>query len=285
MKSGTTSLAFHLRHHPHVAMPRREVHFFDRDPNHERGVGWYERRLGAGVTPGTRVVGEKTPTYCYQPNVAARIHEAYPEVKLVWIFREPVARAHSNYLHAYRDGAIDMSFEEAVEREPELLKESIFNGYMERSRYWKQVERYLALFPREHMHFMLFEELVRDPSLELEGLFSFLGVAPGAFSFRDEPRGETTLPRARRLLALTHDLTGRGPLWRAVRYLTLVGRAPGYPALDPALRERFRKRFRDDNARLARLINRDLSAWDPDRPGVVTGGHAPQSGPDFQEPE
>ena len=148
MKCGTTSLGFHLQRHPQVCIPNGEVHFFENEKNFQKGMGWYENRIRRFEGPQTVVRGEKTAAYTYHPDVPGRIHAAFPETKLVWILREPVARAHSNYIHAFRTGSVRGSFEEAVEKEAERMKRSIYFGYLERSRYAPQVERYLELFSR-----------------------------------------------------------------------------------------------------------------------------------------
>ncbi len=92
MKSGTSSLRHYLSQHPQIAIPAREIHFFDRDDTYARGPAWYLGRLARDRTANTTIVGEKTPTYSYDPKVPARIHRDFPGVKLVWIFRNPVDR-------------------------------------------------------------------------------------------------------------------------------------------------------------------------------------------------
>jgi hypothetical protein len=261
MKSGTTSLGFHLRRHPEVCIPRGEVHFFDNERHFEKGLAWYERQLGQHRTDRTVVTGEKTAAYAYDPKVAPRIREAFPDVKLVWVFREPVSRAYSNYIHAFRNGALRLGFEEAVAREPELMAKDIYFGYLERSRYAKQVERFLEYFPREQMHFMVFERLIAEPAVELDKLFRFIGVTGDGFEVIAEPRGRTALPRFQPSVWAARQLGGTGPLWQAVRFLNLALKKPGYPRLSRDLQARLKSELSADNARLAELTGLDLSLW------------------------
>jgi hypothetical protein len=261
MKSGTTSLGFHLRNHKNVCIPKGELHYFDRRSNLQKGEDWYIQQLLRGCKEETLVVGEKTPTYCYLPEVAGRIHRFAPDVKLIWIFREPVSRAYSNYLHAYREGATRLSFDEAIAREKELIQENRFFGYLERSRYYLQVERFLKYFKMEQMHFMLFEELIRDTQEELERLFDFLGVPVEGFEYIDEPRGTTVHPRWQRSVWLARRIFGRGAIFGSVRFLNTFLKAPGYPELPDETREKLMPIFKDDNEKLARLIGKDLSCW------------------------
>ena len=47
-----------------------------------------------------RLVGEKSTAYSYIRKSVSRIAEYNPEVKLIWVFRDPVKRTYSNYWHA-----------------------------------------------------------------------------------------------------------------------------------------------------------------------------------------
>src|SRR5688572_513820 len=144
MKSGTTTLGEYLTEHEEIHVPIPEIHFFDLPRNYERGVAWYERQFeGAGTK---RIVGDKTGTYSYLPEVPPRIARALPHAKLIWIFREPVARTYSNYWHAVSRGNERLDFATAVEREPDRVGRDVFRGYVRRSIYVEQVRRYLDYF-------------------------------------------------------------------------------------------------------------------------------------------
>lgn len=151
MKAGTTSLAHYLKQHPQIFMPNREVHFFNNEDNYKKGVKWYKKQFKKASNDS--VIGEKTPTYSYLKKVPKRIHDILPEVKLIWIFRNPVDRTYSNYWHAYKKGMERLSFEKAIKNEKQGIKENIFYGYKKRSIYVEQVKRYLKFFPKNKMFF------------------------------------------------------------------------------------------------------------------------------------
>jgi len=262
MKSGTSSLGFHLERHEEICLPARELHFFDRPEALARGAEGYAAELRRGLAPGHRIVGEKTPSYSYVPEAAARIHAMAPGARLVWSFRHPVDRAYSNYLHALSAGNEWLPFERAIALEAERARPDPFLAYLERSRYWKQLDRFLALFPREQMHFVLFEDFTADPRGELRRLFAFLGVDPDRYEHRDEVRNPTRVPRFPRMLHATRRWLGPGLPLRAARWLNTLGRSRGYAPLDPELRARLARGFREDNARLAERIGRSLELWD-----------------------
>src|ERR1700736_5930794 len=118
-RSGTTFLAQALDLHPDVAIARPvipEPKVFFGPP---RDQGWYYRRYQElfGAAAGKRARGEKTSNYLESEIACARIATFLPHVRMLFILREPVARAYSNYLWTKKNGLETLSFEEAVELE------------------------------------------------------------------------------------------------------------------------------------------------------------------------
>lgn len=268
MKSGTSTLAYHLRQHPSIYMPKRELHFFDAQGGYadrwERGAKWYEKQFEDAEPTDLR--GEKTPTYAYLPSVSERVHSVVPEVSLLWIFRNPVDRAYSNYWHAVRSGGEWLSFEEAVRRESERVKEDIWKGYVRRSQYVEQVERFLEYFDREAMHFCLLEDLKQDPGSVLNNVCSFLGLDRGQLDLgaHDRRKNVTRAPRsirARYLRERLEDIPLLGSLFFRLEHAFNRRRRPGYPQMDSELRARLKRHFEPYNQRLEERVDLDVSAW------------------------
>ncbi len=99
-KCGTTALASFLGEHPDISMSsRKEVHLFDAPDidqlsSHQidaRYSGYFENSKG-------RLLGEATPIYCYFEEIAPRLRDYHPELKLIVLLRDPVERAYSHYL-------------------------------------------------------------------------------------------------------------------------------------------------------------------------------------------
>jgi len=169
-KAGTSSLYGQLAAHPCVVPAiRKEVHFFDRPPaplSHYRA--WFPPRAtldAVAARTGPAITGEATPFYMVHPFVPERLRTAVPEVRLIAVLRDPVARAVSGYHHAVRMGDEDRPIEVALdpanaEAAPAAAGAAWYDsaqcpvrrrGYLVRGRYAEQLDRWLAHFPREQL--------------------------------------------------------------------------------------------------------------------------------------
>jgi len=169
-KAGTSSLYGQLAAHPSVVPAiRKEVHHFDHAPvplAHYRA--WFPRRATLtrlAARTGRGITGEATPFYLCHPAVPGRLRAAVPDVRLIAVLRDPAARAISGYHHAVRVGDEDRPIEVALDptAAEDLPPASAvdwydaprcplrIHGYLARSRYAEQLERWLAVFPREQL--------------------------------------------------------------------------------------------------------------------------------------
>jgi hypothetical protein len=268
MKSGTSSLADYLKNHRHIHIPRRELHYFDKDKNYNKGPSWYSKTLTAALNGvneyNTLLVGEKTPEYSYQGNCAERIYRTIPNAKLIWIFRDPVKRSFSNYLHIWKKGTEQLTFRQCVSKEQERIKENIFKGYVEQSKYSIQVERYLSLFNISQMHFLLFENLVRSPHEELNKVADFLDVP----RFEELPQvhsNRTIMPFSLASLRLAQKITGyNSKPYRIVRKLNKKLGAifpKSSPSIPNDLASELAGVLAPYNERLTEITGLDLAPW------------------------
>lgn len=267
MKAGTTSYAALLRNHPDIYMPETETHFFDVDKRYQRGLADYETSFTEWA--GESAVGEKTPTYSYKSDVPERIAQFSPNIKLIWLFREPTARAYSHYRFFISRGSERLSFEQAVKREQQGKTPDFTMNYIDRSIYVKQVERYLQYFKREQMLFLVFEAFMNNPADTMRVSCEFLGVDP-AFDFGSEiPRENiTAIPRNVQVQWLgRHAL--RPVSTRLWNVLQQANRKSGkYPPMPPETRQELSEFFAPYNASLAQLTGLDLSLWKTKEKGV-----------------
>jgi hypothetical protein len=204
-KCGTSSLHNYLTQHPGVIAPlRKEVHYFDL--NYGRGEAWYRGHFGRQREPALNI--DSSPYYLFHPAVPRRMHQLLPDARLIVLLRDPARRAYSHYWHERDKGREDLSFEAAIDAEPARLgrseqqlavgeithsREHQLHSYLARGRYAEQLERWFALYPRERIHVLRFEDFVRDPLAALNDTLAFLGLA-GASSVSLEARNTRRYP-------------------------------------------------------------------------------------------
>jgi hypothetical protein len=263
-KAGTTSLHWRLKSHPDVFIPDlpQEIHFFDDDLNFARGIGWYEE-LFSGWS-GQPCVGQTSPRYLYDPQAPARIQAALPDVKLVFTLRNPVERAYSQYWHSVKVGFETLSFEAALEREPERIATGFEArrdfSYVDRGRYAEQLLRYLERFPRERILVLTGGERAETADARCA---EFLGIDASRFPPRRESARESNaarLPRLRFVQRLTRHIRDRFPHAVAAVDRLNLRNAP-YPPMAPATRTRLVESFAPEIERLERILGTDLSHW------------------------
>lgn len=183
MKCATTAVHCYLDAHPDVAMSRpKELNFFN-GPEHtppgdvstwwrcgqwHRGVEWYARHFD----PEAPVRGESSPAYTSPsyPEVPARMAQLLPDARLVYLVRDPVDRAVSQYAHHRRDGAEHRPLAQA------LLDED--TQYVARSRYAERLRPHLEHRRNDQVLVVVQEHLRDRPRQQLARLYDFLGVDP-----------------------------------------------------------------------------------------------------------
>ena len=208
-KGGTSSLYAMLSQHPQVAAPsEKEVHFFDGglDPGvdtYARGPDWYTGQFPS--RPGTRKSFDATPLYLFNPLAPARIASLIPQVKIIILLRNPVARAISHYHHEVRLGCETLPIEAAMKSENQRLSGArtmrdykdpafIHHSYQARGRYAEQLERYMSHFPPEQLLVLQSESLFASPRATLGRVFDFVELDPAVEIPDLRPRNVGTRP-------------------------------------------------------------------------------------------
>jgi hypothetical protein len=258
MKSGTTTLAHHLTGQREIIIPENEVHYFDYDQNYLKGDSWYESQFDFREANENFIAGEKTP-YSFYPYTAGRIHKYDPAMKLIWIFRNPVDRAYSNYSHDLYNIDEWRSFEKCIRQEE---KREVLYQYLSKGRYIDQVENFLTYFPVEQMRFVLFEDLLKDPRKELSELFRFLGKDPADFILKEDLHSKKSkFPAYSPAFIYFYKkyIGHKGRAWNFIwrKYFS----SPSKQKMKPETRKELLDYYRPFNARLAQLTGKDLNSW------------------------
>lgn len=184
-KSGTTSLYKYLSSHPEIYMPpEKELAFFS-DPEKARlGVDYYLNEYFAKADRGKiaeTIQGEASPQYMSSDAAASRIAEAFPNVKLIAILRNPVARTYSHYRMAVRrqleTRTFDRCIDDLLQAEPSCSTSyDMERDFIKLGEYGRILTGFLKSFKREQIIIVFTEELGADPAGVMSRLFKFLGV-------------------------------------------------------------------------------------------------------------
>ena len=189
-KGGTSALDKYLREHPEIGMAKsKELHFFDDEeifsqPKIDYSI--YENQFD--FESNKKVYGEATPIYLYWEASCRRIWEYNPNIKLVFILRNPITIAFSHWNMEYDRNADLYDFSSAIKNEEQRLKEALplqhrVFSYADRGFYSNQILRYKSLFRDDQMLFIKYEEFKIRQKQVLFKIFDFLGVESDSFNF------------------------------------------------------------------------------------------------------
>jgi hypothetical protein len=263
MKCGTTSLHHYLDLHPEIQMSNpKELKFFVEELNWARGVDWYARHFD----PAAPVRGESSPHYTTYPRwegVPARMRSLVPDAKLILVVRDPIERIVSHYMHMRASGDEELGLSAALRENP---------TYVDRSRYWMQLEAFLEHYPGDAIMVIGAEELVARRRETLRRVFEFLEVDRAFDSPQFDRLWETShgknskfrlLLRAREwpVVRNSHRLPQSARwLLERIKYSTVGGRVER-PRLDPALRREVQEQLLEDAARLRAFTGQGFESW------------------------
>jgi Sulfotransferase domain len=202
-RAGTTSLYNYLVQHPDVGRVRlgKGVHYFDTNPT--ESTRWYRSHFpldpaAVRVRRRPHHVGEGAPYYLFHPLALERATALLPDVKLVAILRDPVERAHSQWVHETARGYEELPFLEALMAESDRLAgederlrtepgaysfSHQHHSYVARGLYATQIERMCELVGRERVFICSSKRLFAKPDEVFHEVLQFLGLSPCAATY------------------------------------------------------------------------------------------------------
>lgn len=202
MRCGTTSLFSYLADHPQVRPPLgKELQYFT--VFHDRGDKWYRGHFSP--LPPDEQSFEASPYYLFHPLAAQRVADLLPDARFIALLRDPVDRAYSHYKHSVERGAEKLSFEDAVEAEPQRLAPFLADdltsrashaalrsySYLARGQYAEQLERWFEYFDRDQVLVLRSESMYADPGTTYARCLRFLGLPehqPPGFAAHTRPK-------------------------------------------------------------------------------------------------
>jgi len=171
MRSGTSWLTKQLNRHPGIwTSSPKELHFFDR--HFTQCQDDYAGHF-AGA-PQSMSAGEITPAYAIlEKGQIATIRSWMPDLKLLFIMRDPVERAWSHArkdFPQFRDKPVEDAHIDELREFMELPQVSMRGDYLSCLRNW------LSHYDQSQLWCGFLEQAATDPLSLLRELFIFLGV-------------------------------------------------------------------------------------------------------------
>jgi hypothetical protein len=259
-KCGTSSLFSILDAHPLLVGSRlKEPHFFslsnDWRAELSRYHQYFEQRDGA-------LYFEASTTYSFYPHRNLHIWddvlEYNPEMKFIYLVRNPVDRIVSSYMHTYERGYFDSDLKEAVIKERFLI---------DVTRYYTQISPYLRRFGREKILIIDFDDFIQKRGDVLKDIAGFLKIDFEGFCDYESVHHNVSIGGNKMHHKFDHPTLAMRlvrrylpPLWRKV---TDNSRRRFKQKIEPSLelREMIVNILELEVRELQAVMNKDLSKW------------------------
>lgn len=287
IKAATSSVFSYLSAHPEVCGSSvKETVFFTKEytGDIDRDRKRYSRFFS--LERGNIVAVEATPNYLsYKENVAPRINGLLPDVRLLFILRDPVDRLYSYYNFAL--GKLELpeslAFEDYIDMCQKYASEELSPKRagigekhlraLEIGAYGKYLRKYLEVFAAERIKVAFFEHLKEDPHGFMTNICRFIEVNPDfyrdyefnkvnvTFSARLKPAHYIALGLNRTLESVLRQRPGLKRRLVGI-YKQFNQSREGYAQMADATRERLAEYYSPANIELKRLLaGKEVPAW------------------------
>ena len=185
MKCGTTSLATILREHPDIVFSSpKEPQFFSRTDEWRENLDEYHAHF---ERENDVLYGEGSTTYTKYPNenleIWKDIYDYNPDMKFIYVIRDPVDRAISHYMHLYTRRVYTDSIEKCIINYPKIIRTGC---------YFTQIKPFVELFGKDNVLIVRFNKLIYETEEVLGDISGLLDLSPFNFkTFDDIHRNKT----------------------------------------------------------------------------------------------
>lgn len=205
-KTGTSWIYNVLKHHPEieVSSAKETLYFTD---EFDRGEDWYHKHWVSN----DKIRAEFSNTYSYDNEAVNRIYQYNYKAKIIFTCRNPLDRIISHAKFLIRNGSKLSHFKDLVRDRPDML---------ERSDYWKMIQRYRKRFSDKNIGVFFFEDMKKDNLEYINQLCFFVGV-----------NGFEELPELTHSAKLPSSLPRSSGVIRFLKYFVKVFRSCGLARL------------------------------------------------------
>ena len=261
-KAGTTTLFQILDQHPHLSgCTEKEPHFFSKTADWRKELSQYESLYKK--EEGLRYF-EASTSYTNYPLENLKIWEDLytynPEMKFIYIVRNPIDRIRSAYSHYYQRG---FTRESSIDRE--IVKDP---AYLAISRYFSQITPYLETFGREQVFFIDFDDLLKNRKQVIYELSDFLDLDFNLFGDFENVHANKSIGGYKSdhrfdnppfPLNLIKKISPKA--WQVLTFNRKSYFMKEKPRISPPYQEMILNILSNEIEELEKLMNRDFSKW------------------------
>lgn len=260
MKCGTSTLAAQLGAQSGIFMTDpKEPNYFSDDENYAKGADWYESLFSPAADGDIK--GEASTHYTKRPELpetVARMKSALPEVRLIYMIRNPMSRLVSHYIHEWTQSVLS---------EPLDLEITRHNPLVDYGLYGWQIAPYVEAYGADAIMLTSLERIKTDPAAELARVAAHIGYDKEPVWVAEKGAANTSAERARKLPM--HDILIDNPVATTLRR-SLVPKAvrtmvrstrqyKGRPEIPEEQTLKLQERFLEDRELLASFFPGDAS--------------------------
>jgi len=195
--SGTSFLTAGMVNHPEIYLPKKmrpEPHYFYKSWEYEKSFEDYYLAKYFSEVKNEIAIGERSSSYMFGKEVAKRMHKHLPDIKLIFMLRNPIERTYANYRYTVLEGLEPNSFSDALKNEKKRIENQTgiwkeiqpFN-YTGRGLYFNQLKTFLNFYNRDQILILKSNDFGKSLQNDFNEVFTFLGVSK-SFQVTEPPR-------------------------------------------------------------------------------------------------
>lgn len=281
-KCGTTALAYFLSQHPCIFISKhKEPRFFTALPgsmekeitgsgprlsgNYKKGWSWYASLFEEASE--NQIIGEASTVYFANEDAASLIKKHCPDIKIILMLRNPVARIYSHYWQEHKLGFDFPEFESMLQSNHPRLQ-----YFQHISHYKIHIERYLKYFSKDQIHIIIQEAFKLDPEFHFNQLIKFLELPVHPINVW-ERKNEMSAPKSKKMALLLQKLRlvdyekympevlSKKIKEKGIKFIRANQKPHKYPPLNPDVFHQLCKDYEEDICCVESKLNTQLKIW------------------------
>lgn len=175
-KTATTYLGKLLNQNPDIYIPStKETHFFSDDIKYSKGIKWYLNTFYKNAE--SRIRCDFSPSYLNSQIAPKRIkNDLDRDIKFIFMLRNPIERAVSEFKMRQREQCYKFDFNTYLNDFFDGKKVFDNGELIENGLYYKHINKYVELFERNNMFFIIFEDFIINKPIIIKKISEFLNI-------------------------------------------------------------------------------------------------------------